>query len=147
MKNEKWLSEIMQEEDLPEGEQKVHIQIINFSLKNISDEDYRELTEAIAPAFTNLPGLVSKTWLANQDTNTYGGVYVWQDRAAMEAYAATDIFKGMATNPHFDNLTVRDFAVLENPTRVTSGPATVNRTTSLGRPQRGYAKSSNKLGG
>jgi hypothetical protein len=101
----------------------------------------------VAPAFAKVPGLLSKIWLADATKNTYGGVYVWQDRDAMEAYATTDIFEGMAANPHFDNVTVRDFAVLENPTRVTSGPATVNRTTSLGRPQRGYAKSSNKLGG
>ena len=54
----------------------MHIQIINFRLKDISEEDYRRHCEAIAPAFANLPGLVSKTWLASPETNTYGGVYV-----------------------------------------------------------------------
>ncbi|MGH3144571.1 MAG: GNAT family N-acetyltransferase, partial [Rubrobacter sp.] len=28
----------------------------------------------LAPAFADLPGLVSKTWLADEETNTYGGV-------------------------------------------------------------------------
>jgi hypothetical protein len=55
--------------------------------------------------------------------NTYGGVYVWQDREAMEGYAETDIFKGMTANPHFKNLTVRDFELLEEPTRITRGLA------------------------
>jgi hypothetical protein len=31
----------------------------------------------------------------------------------------------MLANPHFDDITVRDFAVLENPTRVTRGTAEV----------------------
>jgi hypothetical protein len=43
----------------------------------------------------------------------------------MKAYAETDIYKGMATNPHFEGVTVKDFAVLENPTHITRGPAGV----------------------
>ena len=77
----------------------------------------------MAPAFTDLPGLVSKTWLAKAETNTYGGIYVWRDREAMEAYKESDIYRGMATNPCFADLSVKDFAVLEGPTRVTRGPA------------------------
>jgi len=99
----------------------VHVQIINFRLKGIDEDHYHRQCEAIASAFANLPGLVSKTWLADSETNTYGGVYVWQDREAMEAYAETDLYRGMLANPHFDGLTVRDFAVLENPTRATRG--------------------------
>jgi heme-degrading monooxygenase HmoA len=99
----------------------VHVQIVNFRLEGIGEEDYRKHCEAIAPAFANLPGLVSKTWLANPDTNTYGGVYVWRSREAMEDYKRTDIYKGMLANPHLDGVVSKDFAVLENPTRVTRG--------------------------
>ncbi len=99
----------------------MHIQIVNFSLKGIGEEDYRGQVEPIAPAFANLPGLVSKTWLANKETNTYGGVYVWQSREAMEGYKETDIYKGMLAAPHFEGVTVKDFAVLESPTRITRG--------------------------
>ena len=97
----------------------MHIQIINFGLRDISEEQYSRQAESVAHAFADLPGLVSKTWLANKETNTYGGVYVWQDREAMEAYKRTAIYKGMLADPHFKDLTVKDFAVLEVPTRVT----------------------------
>ena len=103
----------------------MHIQIVNFSLKDISEEDYHRHCEVIASAFANLPGLISKTWLADPETNTYGGVYVWRDLQAMEEYNGTDLYKGMLGNPHFDDITARDFAVLENPTRVTRGTAEV----------------------
>jgi heme-degrading monooxygenase HmoA len=99
----------------------MHVQIVNFRLEGIGEEDYRRHCEAIAPAFANLPGLVSKTWLANPDTNTYGGVYVWRSREAMEDYKRTDIYKGMLANPHLDGVVSKDFTVLENPTRVTRG--------------------------
>ena len=100
----------------------MHILIINFGLEGISEENYLGLAETIAPAFSDLPGLVSKTWLADSETNTYGGVYVWRDREAMEAYKQTDIFKGIGNNPYFANIAVKDFAVMESPTRVTRGP-------------------------
>jgi heme-degrading monooxygenase HmoA len=108
----------------PKGKD-MHVQIVTFLLKDISEEEYRRQCEAIASAFANLPGLVSKTWLADSETNTYGGVYIWRDRQAMEDYAETDLYKGMLTNPHFDGIITWDFSVLENPTRVTSGLAEV----------------------
>ena len=101
----------------------MQIQIVTFSLKDISEEEYRNQIEAIAPAFAGLPGLASKTWLADAETNTYGGIYVWRDRQASDAYKETDIYRGMLANPHFDGVTARDFAVLERPTRVTRGLA------------------------
>jgi quinol monooxygenase YgiN len=107
------------------GGKRLHILVVNFNLKGMSEEDYRGLVEPIAPAFAGLPGLLSKTWLANAETNTYGGVYVWQDRGAMEAYKQTDIYKGMRANPSFENVTVTDFAVVENATRITRGPVEV----------------------
>jgi heme-degrading monooxygenase HmoA len=103
----------------------VHVQIITFGLKGISEEDYSKMAEAVAPAIAAMPGLVSKAWLANLETNTYGGAYIWQDREAMKAYAETEVFKGMATNPRFEGVAVKDFAVLENPTHITRGLAGV----------------------
>ncbi len=101
----------------------MHIQIVNFRLEGMGEEDYRGIAETIAPAFANIPGLVSKTWLANEQTNTYGGVYVWQDREAMEDYKESDVYKEMMANPYFKDVSVRDFAVLEGPTRITRGLA------------------------
>jgi heme-degrading monooxygenase HmoA len=101
----------------------MHILIINFALEGISEEQYGAQVESVAPAFAKLPGLVSKTFLANEQTNTYGGVYVWQDREAMEAYKESEIYKGMMANPYFKDVTVKDFAVLEGPTRITRGLA------------------------
>jgi heme-degrading monooxygenase HmoA len=97
----------------------VHVQIVNFGLKGLSDEDYRAHCGAMAPAFAHLPGLISKTWLANDETNTYGGVYLWRDQRAMEAYRESDIYKGMLENPHFEDMSVTDFEVLDDPTRTT----------------------------
>ena len=71
----------------------MHTSILNFNLEGISEEDYRGQAETVAPAFASLPGLVSKTWLAKRQTNSYGGVYVRRDREAMEDYKESGIYK------------------------------------------------------
>jgi len=99
----------------------MHIQIINFHLKGVSEADFRALCDEVAPAFAEVPGLISKVWLANRTTNTYGGVYTWATREAMEEYAKSDLFKAVATNPNLADITSIDFDVLEEPTSVTRG--------------------------
>ncbi len=99
----------------------MYIQIINFQLNGIGEEDYVGLCDQLAPSFAALPGLVSKVWLADPATNTYGGVYTWRDRQAMEDFTKTDLFNAVATHPNLANVTSRGFAVLEAPTRVTRG--------------------------
>ena len=97
----------------------MHVQIVNFNLKDLSDGDYRNVCDGLAPIFADVPGLVSKTWLADEATNTYGGIYTWTNRSAMETFASSDLFKSIASNPNFANITSRDFSVLEGPTAVT----------------------------
>lgn len=106
----------------------MHVQIVTFGLKGLGDGEYRSHCDAMAPAFAQLPGLVSKTWLANTETNAYGGVYLWRDRRAMEDYEVSDIYKGMLANPHLDGLSARDFSVIEAATKATSdlGPRLVH---------------------
>jgi heme-degrading monooxygenase HmoA len=103
----------------------MHIQIINFHLKELSEADYREVCDELAPAFADVPGLVSKVWLANRAANTYGGVYTWASREAMEEFSKSELFTAVATNPNLANISSADFDVLEDPTRVTRGLAEV----------------------
>jgi heme-degrading monooxygenase HmoA len=99
----------------------VHVQIINFKLNNMSEDDYRKVSEQLAPEFANVPGLMSKVWLASSTTNTFGGVYFWRDREAMEEFSGTELFRSVATHPNLADITSTDFEVIEEPTRVTRG--------------------------
>ncbi len=103
------------------GEEEMYVQIINFLLKDVSEEDYAGLCDNLAPSYAAVPGLVQKIWLANSQTRTYGGVYVWRDKQAMEDFAKTDLFNSVATHPNLDGVTSTDFDVLPGPTEVTNG--------------------------
>ena len=99
----------------------MHIQVVTFKLDGIDDAAYQAHAEQIAPAFAALPGLRAKIWLANQQARTYGGIYAFDDVAAMRAYQGGEIFQGLQANPHMIDVTVRDFSVLPGPTKVTRG--------------------------
>jgi hypothetical protein len=99
----------------------MHIQIINFRLKGVTEGEYAGLCDQLAPSYAAVPGLVRKVWLANSETGTYGGVYTWKDKEAMEAFAQTELFNTVATHPNLENVTSTDFGVLDGPTEVTRG--------------------------
>ena len=99
----------------------MHIQVVNFNLKDMSEQEYHQLCDEVAPVFASMPGLISKVWLADPAANTYGGVYTWRDRQGMETYLNSDFFKAVAANPHLANIGSKDFAVMEAPSRVTHG--------------------------
>lgn len=101
----------------------MHIQIVNFNLKGISEADYQALCDQLAPAFATMPGLIAKVWLADTATNTYGGVYTWENKAAMLAYMQSEIFNNVANHPNLTNITSKDFGILEGPTAATHGLA------------------------
>ena len=111
----------------------MHVQIVNFNLRDMTDAEFRSMANEVAPAFASVPGLLGKIWLADAGKNTYGGVYIWQDAPAMKAYLVSDLGKGVTGNPSFANLTSRDFDVLSGPTTNSGGPiaAALTATATL----------------
>lgn len=100
----------------------MHIQIVTFQLSGITPAEYEQACDAqFAPAFRDVPGLLKKVWLSDPATNTFGGVYTWSDRAAMETYFQSPLFQAVAGHPNLAGITSRDFAILEQPTRATRG--------------------------
>lgn len=95
------------------------IQVVNFNLSGLSDADYRAACDGFARTLAQVPGLLSKVWLADEASNTYGGVYTWVDQQAMEAFAQSEFFKAFVGNPSFANITSATFGTLEGPNHLT----------------------------
>lgn len=99
----------------------MHVQIVTFRLQGVTDEEYIEGCGEVAPTFAQIPGLVSKVWLRDPATGTYGGVKLWTDRSAMEDYLRGEVWRSLVTDPSYVDAESRDFGVIEAPTRVTRG--------------------------
>ena len=97
----------------------MHIQIINFNLSGISRSEYEAAAAEAAQPISEMPGLISKRWLANEETNTYGGVYFWETKQHMQDWMDSQIFKDIGANPAFANAKITDFEMIESLSAIT----------------------------
>ncbi len=97
----------------------MHAQVITFGLNGITEEQFHAAAEADAPTFASLPGLLTKTWLRDPETNTYGGVYVWADRESYEGYIKGEIFNALKNDRNLKNFESRDFGVFDDVSAIT----------------------------
>lgn len=106
---------------------------VEFQLDGITPEELAAYADRVAPAVAAFPGLVEKVFFGNTETNTYGGAYVWTDRASLDAYLASDLFAASRQNPALVNSSAHTFDVLEGPTKIASrlsGPLSAEAVTS-----------------
>lgn len=101
----------------------MEILIVNFSLDGMTESEFRNKCDQVAPAFAALPGLISKVWLSDPTNGVYGGVYTFEDEGALQAYLGSALFEQVGATPGFTEFSVRQFGVLTGPTAVTRGLA------------------------
>lgn len=97
----------------------MHVQMVTFRLNGVTEEQYHEVCKGQAEAFAALPGLLAKVWLRDPDSGTYGGIYLWQDRAAFEAYLASDLFAAVKSDKALADVNSRDYGVFDDLTQLT----------------------------
>ena len=99
----------------------MHSRIVTFRLADLTAEAYLVLAGEVAASFATWPGLASKIWIADHETNTYGGIYVFESKAAADLSRTTELFTAMQSNPNFLDLSIAEFDVLAEATAITGG--------------------------
>jgi hypothetical protein len=79
-------------------------------------------TDDLARRFLDVPGLLWKIWLDGDAERRDGGIYLFESRAAAEAYAAGPIVARMRANPDLSELDIRIFDVRERMSEITRAP-------------------------
>lgn len=87
----------------------MHAIMITFTTSIPTDRLVGPFTD-YAEALREQPGLITKTWI--QDGSTLGGFHLFEDRAAADAYLASDLAAGLRATEGFDDFDVRGFDVL-----------------------------------
>jgi len=97
-------------------------QIITYQLKDISQAEYlKQMVEPDAPILASVNGLISKVWLADEQKNTFGGFYLWETKAAMEAFMRSELVAAVVSRPFVKNVSSVDFTVNEAASKITRG--------------------------
>src|SRR4029078_2938300 len=95
-------------------------QIITYQLDDISQADYlKKMVEPDAPVLANVNGLISKVWLSDEEKNSFGGFYWWENKAAMDNFMHSDLVKAVVSRPFVKHVSSVDFEVNRNASLIT----------------------------
>jgi len=94
---------------------------INFKL-NASAAEYRKICECVAQAIADVPGLVWKVWLLNDQDSEASGIYLFQDEQSLAAYLSGPIIGQIKSLPQLREISTKRFETIPEATVVTRGP-------------------------
>ena len=104
----------------------MRIRIITFHLA-IARDEYVGLALEKAPEFSRWPGLLAKWWIGDDESGTYGGVYVFASREDADRSRDTDLFRSIFTHPALQQVNEREYDLLDAPTSVTVPNSLIGR--------------------
>jgi heme-degrading monooxygenase HmoA len=116
----------------------MHIQVVTYALEGMDENQYLDISNQLAPSFSNIPGLQAKIWLDDPDRDRYGAVYLWEDKESMERFLRSDLFEG--TNPEFTDVESEGFSILGNLTAQTQPVLDIVETRRRPAPAAGPIK-------
>jgi hypothetical protein len=97
---------------------------INFKL-NVPREEFEGIARSLVGDFAQLGGLTWKIWLMNEDEREAGGIYLFEDAPALDAYLAGPLAAAVMAHPALSDLVAKQFDVIEDCTAITRGPVEV----------------------
>src|SRR5690349_11245569 len=62
----------------------MYARVVTFHLDGLTPSDFKAHAAEVAPVFTTWPGLLAKVWIADEEANTFGGIYLFADRASAD---------------------------------------------------------------
>ncbi|MFV0258510.1 MAG: YdhR family protein [Acidimicrobiales bacterium] len=95
---------------------------INFGWDIDEDELERRSTPERAKMFWSVDGLRWKVWLRDPERRESGGIYLFDDRAAAQAYVDGPIVEAVRAAPDSSNHSIKIFDVRDEVSAVTGAP-------------------------
>jgi hypothetical protein len=97
----------------------MHVQIVTYRVEGVSDADFIEANREFAEAMAAVPGLLAKVWLKRPDGGVYGGLYLWRDHEAYEAFLTSELWGEVLNDASMLDVGSADYGVMEELTRAT----------------------------
>jgi len=99
----------------------VRIVQINFKF-NVPRSDFEQAEFPLAPEFAAIAGLRWKIWIVNEAKSEAGGIMLFDDQAAANAFLAGPLAAKVTGHPALSDFSVKQFDVQESVTAMTRGP-------------------------
>ena len=96
----------------------MHALLVTYGLDGTTPCERAELSEALAPAFAAVAGLVSRTPLENPTAGRHGAFYVFETKGAFDRFVASELYAATDGAPELASRATSDFSI---PSGATSG--------------------------
>jgi hypothetical protein len=97
--------------------------IVQINLKsNVPSQDVQQAWLPAAPHLSETPGLRWKIWLINSTDDEVGGIYLFDDEAAVQAFLNGPMVVNMKSDPTFSVVSIKTFDIMQEHTAITRGP-------------------------
>jgi hypothetical protein len=94
---------------------------INFNYEMTAEELDKGAAGFVNPVL-EVPGLIWKIWILNQQEKLTGGIYLFQDGVSAKAYVEGPICDQLRSIPAFRNVTMKLFDIMEEQSKTTHAP-------------------------
>ena len=94
---------------------------INFKF-NVTGAEYEQLADQLAAPFAEVDGLRWKIWILNEAESEAGGIYLFEDEAALSSFLAGPLAAQVSSHPALSEMSVKPFDVMSGPTAAARGP-------------------------
>jgi hypothetical protein len=94
---------------------------VNFTF-HTSKAVYEQIVAPLASAVAAVPGLRWKIWLMNDAEGEAGGIYLFEDQAALQAFLGGPLVAQVTHHPALSAFTMKHFEVMAAVTTLTRGP-------------------------
>ena len=98
---------------------------INFKLE-VTPKEYEQAAKSLVDQFANLPGLMWKIWIMNEEQREAGGIYLFENESSMNEFLSGPLAKTVTSHPGLSNFSVKPFTIMNDLTEVTQGPLVNN---------------------
>ena len=94
---------------------------INFKY-DLTAAEYEAAVAPLADPIANVDGLVWKVWIINDAEKEAGGIYLFENAAAVDAYMNSDIVAGVVAHPKLTDISAKHFDVMDQVSTITRAP-------------------------
>ena len=95
----------------------MYVQMVTYGLGAMSESEYLDVANDLAPRYAGIPGLQAKIWLEDPDRGRYGAIYFWDEQESMERFVRSGLFEG--TSPNLFEVESEGYGIFENLTAQT----------------------------
>lgn len=92
---------------------KMQVVTVKYELKEMTLDAHAQLGNDVVGNFApgKISGLIGKTFIGNLEKGVFGGVYYFTDKASVDTYLASELWKGIVNHPNLVNFITESYSV------------------------------------